>query len=76
MQVHDEPQSVQPVDEEEFRALLVSRRSLERIVPRRRREPGHAFGLRDRRTGTVYVRSPGADSERTVARVPAPFGRG
>jgi hypothetical protein len=47
---------VRQVEPGEFVALLVSRRSLERLdsFPRRARLPS---GLRDRRTGVVYLSS-------------------
>lgn len=66
---HERP-DVQAVDAEEYRALLVSRRSLERLQPFPPRDR-RTSGLRDRRTGTVYVWSPERDSARSGPFAPA-----
>jgi hypothetical protein len=66
---HQRP-DVQAVDAEEFRALLVSRRSLERLRPFPPRDLRRTSRLRDRRTGVVYLWSPEPDAQR---RDPGPF---
>jgi len=70
---HERP-DVQAVDADEFHALLVSRRSLERLQPYPRPRQPRPVGLRDRSTGVIYVRSGDADGLRAGPLVPAGAG--
>lgn len=71
MQSHDDLRNVRWIDAKEYGALLVSRRSLERLQPQPRSARTRADGLRDRRTGTIYVRASDPDSTRgSVSLVP------
>ena len=72
---HERP-DVQAVDAAEFHALLVSRRSLERLQPHPRPRQPRPVGLRDRRTGVIYVRSGDVDGPRVGAGPLLPAGAG